>query len=123
MKISKLKLQSLSAADRISFFPHPWQVVYIPMSTPVQVHDNPARQRFELCEDGKLAFADYLIRAGTLVIPHVEADPALRGRGTAGRLMSGVLEIARSRSLKVRPICGYAAAYIHRNPEFHDLLE
>lgn len=93
------------------------------MNPSSQVHDNPAEHRFELREEGKLAFADYVIRSGTLVIPHVEADPALRGRGTAGRLMSGVLEIARSRDLKVSPICGYAAAYIQRHPEFHDLLE
>lgn len=86
------------------------------------VTDNTALGRFELIEDGKLAFADYQVRAGRMILPHVEADPALRGRGTAGRLMEGVLETARSRGLKVTPVCGYAAAFIERRPAYHDLL-
>jgi predicted GNAT family acetyltransferase len=87
-----------------------------------QVTDNTARSRFELIEEGKLAFADYRLKGDVLTLPHVEADPALRGRGAAGRLMAGVLDLARARGLKVTPICGYAVAYIHRHPEYRDLL-
>ncbi|MFT4175630.1 MAG: GNAT family N-acetyltransferase [Luteolibacter sp.] len=86
-----------------------------------EVTENPGLHRYELEEEGKLAFADYRVENGTLVIPHVEADPALRGKGTAGRLMEGVLRAARDRGLKVRPVCGYAAAYIQRHPEHYDL--
>lgn len=82
-----------------------------------QIIDNTSRSRFELVEEGKLAFADYRLDDGVLVLPHVEADPALRGKGSAGRLMEGVLALARERGWKVRPICGYAAAYIARHPE------
>ena len=78
--------------------------------------------RFELVEEGKLAFADYRRQGDVLVIPHVEADPALRGHGTAGRLMEGVLEYARGEGLKITPVCGYAAAYIRHHPECRDLL-
>ncbi len=87
------------------------------------VTDNRPLSRFELVESGKLAFADYRLTENTMVIPHVEADPALRGTGTAGRLMQGVLQTARERSVKVRPLCAYAAAYIHRHPQWLDLLE
>ena len=86
------------------------------------VTDDPDRQRFELEEEGKLAYADYRREANVLVIPYVHADPALRGRGTAGRLMAGMLEIVRSRGEKVRPVCGYAAAWIQRHPEYRDLV-
>ncbi len=86
------------------------------------ITDNPTRNRFELIEDGKLAFAEYRLTGEVLSLPHVEADPALRGRGTAGRLMVGVLESARKRGLKVHPICSYAAAFIQRHPEYRDLL-
>jgi len=85
------------------------------------VTDNAEESRFELTEEGKLAYADYRIEGDVMVIPYVESDPALRGKGTAGRLMTGVLDSARSRGLKVTPICGYAAAYIQRHPEYHDL--
>ena len=86
------------------------------------ITDNTARNRFELVEEGKLAFADYRLDGHVLVLPHVEADPALRGHGAAGRLMAGVLEVARERGWKVRPVCGYAAAYIERHPEHRDIL-
>lgn len=87
------------------------------------ITDNAAASRFELTEQGKLAYADYRLESGVLVLPHVEADPALRGKGAAGRLMTGVLEIARARGWRVRPICGYAAAFIQRHAEYRDLLE
>ncbi len=86
------------------------------------VVDNAARGRFELVEEGLTAFADYRREAGRLVIPYVESPPPLRGKGTAGRLMEGVLAAARAEGLKVTPICGYAVAYIRRHKEHHDLL-
>jgi hypothetical protein len=87
-----------------------------------QVVDNPERSRFELEEQGLIAFADYRLRGDRLVIPHVEAPPALRGTGAAGRLMTGVLGIVRDRGLKVVPTCPYAAAFIRRHPEYQDLV-
>ena len=86
------------------------------------VRDNPEKRRFELTENGLTAFADYRKEAGKLVVTHVEAPPALRGKGTAGRLMEGVLEAARAEAMKVTPLCGYAAAYIRRHPQHQDLL-
>lgn len=86
------------------------------------VIDNPRRNRFELEEQGELAFADYRRANGQLIIPHVEAAPALRGTGAAGRLMEGVLAAARAEGLRVVPLCGYAAAYIQRHKEHQDLL-
>lgn len=88
-----------------------------------EVTDNSARQRFELMEDGKLAFSDYRRDGDVLVLPHVEADPALRGKGAAGRLMTGMMEIVRERGLKVRPVCSYAVAWLERHPEHHELVE
>lgn len=88
-----------------------------------QITDNTFARRFELVESGKLAYADYRLENGVLILPHVEADPALRGKGTAGRLMTALLELARERGWKVRPICGYAAAFIKRHAEFDDLLD
>jgi predicted GNAT family acetyltransferase len=84
--------------------------------------DNPARSRFELEVDGQIAFADYRRRGDTLMIPHVEAAPPLRGTGAAGRLMEGVMEAARAEGLKIVPLCGYASAWIRRHKQHHDLL-
>ncbi|MFN4090143.1 MAG: GNAT family N-acetyltransferase [Alphaproteobacteria bacterium] len=78
--------------------------------------------RFELLIDGQVVFADYRRQDGRLVIPHVEAPPALRGTGAAGRLMRAVTDLARAEGLKIRPLCGYASAWMRRHPETHDLL-
>ena len=88
----------------------------------MNVIDNAARSRFELMEDGRMAFADYVRRGEVLILPHVEADPALRGKGAAGRLMQGVVAQARAAGLKIRPTCSYAVAWMRRHPEEQDLL-
>jgi predicted GNAT family acetyltransferase len=88
-----------------------------------QLENNTAHNRFEWTEEGKLSFADYQLDGNILVLPHVEADPALRGKGSAGRLMAAVLDLARERGWKVRPICGYAVAFIQRHPTYQELLE
>lgn len=84
------------------------------------VTDNSERRRFELTIDDQTAFADYQTRGDQLILPHVEAPPALRGTGAAGRLMQGVMEIARARNLRVVPLCSYAAAWIKRHPEWNE---
>ena len=84
--------------------------------------DNAAAGRFELAEAGAVAFAQYRREPGRLVVSYVEAPPALRGTGAAGRLMEGVLATARSEGRKVLPLCSYAAAYIRRREAHHDLL-
>ncbi len=94
----------------------------IPETEAGTVRDNAERRRYELSEDGRLAWADYRRDGDVVVLPHVEADPALRGTGAAGRLMAGVLAQVRAEGLKVRPVCSYAVAYIRRHREHHDLL-
>jgi predicted GNAT family acetyltransferase len=86
-----------------------------------QVVDNSALSRFELTEQGLTAFADYRMHGDRVVIPHVEAPVPLRGQGTAGRLMTGLLEIIRARGQKVVPVCPYAVAFLKRHPEYADL--
>lgn len=87
-----------------------------------EVVDNVARSRFELVEQGQTAVADYVRRGAVLALPHVEAPPALRGTGAAGRLMEGLLTLVRERGEKVDPQCPYAAAYIRRHKEWQDLV-
>jgi predicted GNAT family acetyltransferase len=86
------------------------------------VTDNVELARFELVEDGQVAFAIYRRRGTDLIIPHVEAPWALRGKGTAGRLMEGVTAIARSRGQKIVPSCSYAALWFRRHPDQRDVL-
>ena len=86
------------------------------------VTENSDKGRFELDVGGQTVFARYARHGSMLVIPYVEAPPPLRGTGAASQLMRGVMEIARAEGLTVRPLCGYASAWIRRHKEYHDLL-
>lgn len=86
------------------------------------ITDNPATGRFELIEQGQTAYAEYRMTPGRMYIDYVFSPTALRGAGTAGRLMQGVVEAARARAVKITPVCGYAAAWLKRHPETSDLL-
>jgi uncharacterized protein len=86
------------------------------------VVDNANKGRFEMEEGGLVAFANYQRRGSVLVIPHVEAPPALRGTGAAGRLMAGLLALVRERGERIVPTCSYAAAYMRQHKDQQDLL-
>ena len=94
----------------------------MPELSPNCVKRNHDVARFELVEQGLTAFADYYERGDMLVIPHVESPVPLRGKGTAGRLMLGLAEIARQDGLKLAPTCSYAVAWFRRHPEWSDVL-
>lgn len=86
-----------------------------------------AEQRFEqgfTDAEGqvRLVFADYAVQGDTRVILHVEADPALRGGGAAGRFMQSLAAHARAEGLKLQPRCSYAVLWHRRHPEDDDLL-
>jgi predicted GNAT family acetyltransferase len=86
------------------------------------VFDNTGKQRFELELAGQIVFAHYRREDDRLVIPYVEAPPALRGTGAASKLLHGVMEIAREEKRKVVPLCSYAAAWMRGHQEYTDLL-
>ncbi len=89
----------------------------------MSVTDNRDRHRFELVEDGETAFATYYRTGPHVVIPHVESPPALRGKGTAGRLMEGIVARARAEGFKVTPTCSYAFAWFRRHRDAADVLD
>jgi uncharacterized protein len=85
--------------------------------------DNKEARRFELEEKGLLAWAEYRIRDGKYLIPHVEAELPLRGTGAAGRLMQQIVDHARAQKLVLVPRCSYAQAWFARHPEADDVLD
>jgi uncharacterized protein len=85
--------------------------------------DNKQASRFELEENGLKVWAEYRLRDGKYLIPHVEAELPLRGTGAADRLMQEVVEHARIRQLVIVPRCSYALAWFERHPEAQDVLD
>jgi len=84
------------------------------MAMMTQVTDNTADGRYELTEQGETAYADYHRKDGKLMIDYVFSPPALRGQGTSGRLMTGMVADAEARGETIVPICGYAVAWMKR---------
>jgi predicted GNAT family acetyltransferase len=86
------------------------------------VRDNQDRHRFELDAEGHVAFSNYRREGNILTVLHTEVPAALNGRGIGSALARGLLDIARTQGLKIRPLCPFVAAYIARHPEYADLL-
>jgi predicted GNAT family acetyltransferase len=86
------------------------------------VRDNTERSRFEINVDGNIAFSGYLRTGDRLTIRHTEVPKALEGRGIGSALARGLLDLARTQKLKVKPLCPFVAGYIKKHPEYADLL-
>ena len=86
------------------------------------VRDNTERSRFEINVDGNIAFSEYLRTGDRLTIRHTEVPKALEGRGIGSALARGLLDLARTQKLKVKPLCPFVAGYIKKHPEYADLL-
>ena len=87
-----------------------------------QLRDNTAASRYELDIDGETVFANYRKSGDTLTILWVESPPVLRGTGAAGRLMKLLGQEAAANKWNIVPVCGYAAAWLRRSPEFRSLV-
>ena len=77
--------------------------------------DKREQSRFEREENGARVVALYRRDRDILIIRHVEADPILRGTGAADRLMRDIADLARNEAVLIKPLCGYAAAWLKRN--------
>ena len=87
----------------------------------LEVVHNPAENRFETWIDGNLSKLDYIQDGKNFVITHVGVHPSLRGQGVAGRIVEVSLVYAKENSLRVVPMCSYAAAFMRRHPEYAEL--
>ena len=88
----------------------------------LEVTHNKAENRFEVWIEGSLSKLDYIQDGKNFVITHVGVYPDLRGQGVAGRIVKVSLEYAKEKSLRVIPMCSYAAAYMRRHPEYAQLM-
>ena len=87
----------------------------------LEVTHNEAQNTFELSIDGHLSKLDYMRDGNNFIIAHVGVYPEFRGQGVAGKIMEASLEYARQNSLRVIPMCSYAAHYIRKNPQYREL--
>ena len=85
--------------------------------------DHPDRRRYELTVDGQLAGSiSYAIHEGRITLIHTEIEAAYSGQHLGQRLVRDVLDDARQRGLRVRPLCPFVASYIGSHPEYQALV-
>jgi predicted GNAT family acetyltransferase len=89
-----------------------------PKSKPQQVTNG----RFEIAQDGRIAYLEYNLTGKVLQLIHSEVPEALRGHGMASELAKSALDWARENGVKVDVVCPSVAAYIEKHPEYSDLL-
>ncbi len=88
------------------------------MSKEYTVINNQAQSRFEIHEEGYVAFEDYALFDGGIAYLHTEVPPELSGRGMASFLIKYILDDAAAKGLKVKPVCPFVQAYIDKHPEY-----
>lgn len=89
----------------------------------MEFRDNETRSRFELLDgDDVVAFADYVVSRGAVVLPHTEVDPRRRGQGLGALLVGRALDELRRSGRRVVPACWFVAEFIQSNPDYQDLL-
>lgn len=81
------------------------------------VHDA-ATHRFEIRQDGHVAFVSYVLRPGVVVFEHTIVPEALGGRGIGSALARHVLDWAAAQGRKVDPQCPFIRGWIDKHPEY-----
>lgn len=78
--------------------------------------------RFVGTLDGEeVGFATYSRTPDQVIMPHTVTEPEYEGRGIASAIIKVALDDARSRGLKVVPVCPFVSAYLDRHPEYADI--
>lgn len=96
------------------------------MEADLDVRENADASRYELYRDGRLiGIADYRATGAagaTLVIPHTEIIPELRGQGYGDELVRRMLDDVRRTNRTIVPRCWFVADYVRANPAYADLV-
>jgi len=90
----------------------------------IQVTNNTELSRYEAHLDGELAgFAEYHLRASSIVFTHTEVDPAFEGHGIGGAIVRQSLDQIRSAGVyDVVPLCPFYKAWLEKHPDYQDLV-
>ena len=83
---------------------------------------NVAEKRYEMPFGHLMVYANVRKDTNRLYIDYVFAPPELRGTGAAGQFMMKLMDVVRTEKLNVVPICGYAASWLRRHSDYHDLV-
>ncbi|HUC82849.1 MAG TPA: GNAT family N-acetyltransferase [Flavisolibacter sp.] len=90
----------------------------------IQQEDNGKKGSFYVEENGKRLAEIVYLWAGekTFIVEHTEVDESLEGKGIGKQLVQQVVEFARTKDLKLIPLCPFTKGVIDKTPAFQDVL-
>ena len=89
----------------------------------IQHEESETKGAFYIEKNGTRAAEITYSKAGTekIIIDHTEVSGDYRGEGFGKALVFHVVDYARSKNLKVLPLCPYARSVFSRNKELYDV--
>jgi predicted GNAT family acetyltransferase len=57
-----------------------------------------------------------------LIIDHTEVSDKLKGKGAGKQLVTAAVDYARSKQIKILPLCPFAKSLFEKTPAFNDVL-
>lgn len=73
-------------------------------------------------KDKKIAYLEYEIDEGILIIDIVKVNRDIREKGIASQLVYHAVQFARKHNLAVDPACSFARSQFEKYPEYSDVL-
>lgn len=73
--------------------------------------------------DKNIGEATYLIENGIWVIDHTFVDSNYKGQKIGSRLIERLVEAAKDKGVKIRPVCSFAVREFEKKKEYLDVLE
>jgi uncharacterized protein len=86
------------------------------------VTNNEQRQQFQILIDGEIAYLEYRLHDGMIVLMHTDVPEQFGGRGIGSALAAAAFDYARAHHLKVKVYCPFVLTYLKRHPELSALV-
>jgi predicted GNAT family acetyltransferase len=87
------------------------------------IKNNMASQRFEIHENGDVAFLEYRYYKRDIALMHTEVPESMRGKGIASALAEFAFSFAKKEKKPVMVYCSFVAGYVKRHPEVKEQLD
>ena len=76
----------------------------------------------ELEVEGSIAFIEFKLSNGKLILIHTEVPPELEGKGVGSAIVQKALQYTKDNNYKVVPRCAFVQSYLKRHKEWNDIV-
>ncbi|MBK6836522.1 MAG: N-acetyltransferase [Bacteroidetes bacterium] len=90
----------------------------------IKHNDNGEKGAFYIEVNGKSVAEMTYVWAGTdrIIIDHTGVGEILKGKGAGKLMLAEAVKFARSKGIKIVPLCPFAKSVFDKTPEYNDVL-